>query len=112
MMIRIAERFGKPTSVLDERCQWTPAAAAKWAARIRAATPEAPVEDRAAVALEQPSESELAMRAQFWKQNEEFFRQLKALSPSELAKFFDQYLAPLPIAGELKPKNADHISSI
>lgn len=115
--IRVSSRDGKPSVSFDETGEGRPAFASGRAARIRAASSQAPIEHWAMVALEKPSETELAIRAEFWKEAKEFYSKLQAMSPGQLSEFFAEQLSPLPVTIPLeaeKPKrkeldNASHL---
>jgi hypothetical protein len=107
VMVRITGRYCQPSLGLHERDERRPAAAAQIASRIRPAPPQAPVEDRTAVALEKPSETELAMRAKFWQEKREFYEKLAAMSPGQLTEFFAQQLSPLPVPPNLQPQDSE-----
>lgn len=98
--------LGHPSMLFHKSGQWHPASASYLRSCIRFAPSEAPVEYRAPVALEKPSEAELAMCRQFWEEKREFYKQLQALPPAELAKLFDQHLAPLAVPPKLQPENS------
>lgn len=105
VMVRVPHRRREPAMFLDEASQRLPASAAQLRAGIWATPAEASVKDRTPVAFEEPSEAELAIRSHFWNYRKDLYQELQALSEPQVAKFFRQYLAPLPIPFPPESKN-------
>lgn len=106
-LVRVSDRSCEPPVILGQRRQGYPASAPERAAGERPASFQTAIEHWAFAALEKPSETELAIRAKFWQQAKEFYRQLQAMSPGQLAEFLGENLAPLPVPLDLKPKNPE-----
>jgi hypothetical protein len=91
----------------DECSQRHPAAASKFTACERSASAQAHIKQWAFVAGLQPSEPERAMRSEFWDYRKDLFQKVQALTPAQLAQFFNQDRAPLPVTFQAEAKRLE-----
>lgn len=104
--IRVASRSGKPALFFDQTSQGHPAATSERAAGVWPASAEARIKEWAFIASPQPSETERAECTHFWQQAKEVYDKLTALTPAQVAQFFGENLAPLPVTLQLESQDS------
>lgn len=100
----------QPSVFFGQAGQWHPTPTTERAAGVWSAPPQGPIEYRAMIAFEKPSEAELAMARQFWDKQRELYQQLVSLTPIQLSQFFDKDFSPLPVSGQLQPQDSHDYS--